>query len=226
MKKLRKLIVLMLAAAMLLCLTGCGAKSELVGKWKAVLAIGPTIAAEIDEGANETATESGYDATTLPSAADYLSDITMAYHLDLKSDGTYKLYIDSDTLKVDLRNAFGEWCVALYINMFQQAGINVNAYGSTDKERVEAIMGSSIEETVDEMLNELDDVFNYEAEGKYTASNGKLCLSAGLDYRPDSSMYYTYTLGSGEFTMSDPLNIDEGMEWAYPMTMSYVGAAD
>lgn len=226
MKKLRKLIVLMLAAAMLLCLAGCGAKSELVGKWKAELAIGTAVAGELDEGVAESAAEYNLDAATLPSAADYLSDVTMAYHLDLKSDGTYKLYIDSDTLMADLSDALCEWCVVLYIDMFQQLGINVNAYGSTDKERVEAIMGSTIEETVGGLLDENVGSLDYDAEGKYTASNGRLCLSAGLDYRPDSSMYYTYTLGSGEFVLDDPLNIDDGVEWAYPMTMSYVGAAD
>ena len=227
MKKLRKIIILVLAAAMVLCLTGCGAKNELLGKWETELAIGRFFADTLDEVVLESAAdELGVNADGLALASDYFGDMTMPYYLELKSDGTYRLYEDTDTVISEMKTATGEWCVAFYIGILEQMGADVTEFGSTDRERVENILGISIDEYVDELYADALDPTAFGAEGKYKAADGKLWLSAGLEYLPDETMYYTYTLNNGKLTLHDDLGIDEGLEWMYPMTLSYVGATD
>ena len=222
MKKLRSILILVLAAAMLLCLTGCGAQNELLGKWEAQIAIGPFFAELIDE-VDDIAYELDISADNLPRPGEFMQSIVMPYYLDINSDGTYKLYTDTSTFVGDMKAAMADWIVALYSQLLVEFDIDGSEYGDNDLAIVEAVYEISVEEMVEEMFEDVLSDEDFYSEGKCKVGDGKLWLSAGLDYLPDETMYYTYTLNNGSLTLYDNLGIDEGMEWMYPMSFKSIG---
>lgn len=227
MKKLRAIVVLVLAAALMLCLTGCGAKSELAGKWKTDINFGDYCSELLDDSVVESLEEElGADMSALRIASDYFGDVKLPYYIDLKSDGTYLMHSDQAALEADLRSATRAWCVDFWLSFLDLVEADKSEYGSTDEEVVETLIGTSIDEYVDSIWSGVFEEDMLDAEGKYKAYDGKLWLSAGLEYLPDESMYYTYTLNDKVLTLHDDLDIDEGLEWMYPMTLEYIGEAD
>ena len=227
MKKLRSVLVIMLAAAMLLCMTACGAKSELVGKWETELDFGEYCSEILDDSiVNGLEAEFGTDMSELRIASNYFGSVGLTYDLVLKSDGTYRMYSDMNKFQRDLKSATADWCVDFWRSFLELVEINPADIGSTDDEIMQYLVGMSVDEYVDSIWEGVFDEDLLGAEGKYKAYNGKLWLSAGLEYLPDESMYYTYTLADKTLTLHDDLGIDEGLEWLYPMVMQYVGAAD
>ena len=215
---MKKFISILLVLAMVLMLGACGGPSEkdaLLGSWKTVLDMTDIFNDSMAAGAGE---EMG------PYLEVQSFDLVMT--LTLNQDDTYSMILDETALestvqaiRADLQAGIEQYLVDSVAAMGVEMSI----------EDILAASGISMEDMMaeiisDEMIDSL--VSDITAEGKFKAKDGKLFLSAGLEYEVDERVYETYTLDGTTLTLVEyisPEGVDELTASLYPMVFEKIG---
>lgn len=208
---MKKLISLVLVAAMLCCvLAGCGNKEAdaLVGTWKADVDMTELMSEKMGADMMEYVT---------------LSDVIFTMVLQFNSDSTFSMTLDEASVETALNGmlqSIKDGTVAMLEDQIVEYGLEMTveemlAASGTDLDTVFADMEAQmnipalIEQTISEAAG----------EGKYDAKDGKLFLSAGLEYLPDPACYEVYTLEGNVLTLMEYVGTDSDgtFDGLYPL---------
>lgn len=209
MKIIKKLSALFLVVVMLFSLAGCSNDSaELVGTWHCKMDILDMLVEQFEAD---------------PSTADFVDHVEMEEFviemvLVFNADGTYTMTIDKESY-IDNLNKMVSECVTGYLydyfaSYFESEGLS----GTVDE--ILAGLGMNMTDLVAESLSEMDlsDMSNaFDQSGNYTASNGKIYRSDGVENLPDPEVYETYTLEGNTLTIHNYFNHGESNSVGYPM---------
>jgi len=210
----KRFLALLLVIAMILSMAGCssGDTKKLVGKWRCEIDMTDYLMETLMEDSQEIAE---YIA---------LDDVVIVYYADFKDNATACMYADEyqiaqtfEHLEDNLVDALGQYMVDLF---YEQTGM----YMTLDE--ILELSGVSEQELrnslgFDQIVQELCD--GLYMEGKYKAENGKLHISAGLDYNIDPAMYETYTLDGNVFTITGCVGSEIPDFNPYPMMFTKIG---
>lgn len=218
MKRMKKIVGLIFALMLAIALTGCATDSEkLVGKWSGKI--------DVTDLVSDSVAESGY--------GDYFEfdDMYIVLNTTFNKDGTYSSEID----EASVQNVVDELISAVEDGMYDMLEAEISASGmDMSVEDLLAFTGLSMDDIIAElkaMLEEEDIVGQMldgsNAEGKYDAKEGKLFLSAGLDYEIDENVYEVYELDGDTLTISESVGSDDESvldmaEDLYPLIMTKV----
>ena len=211
---MKKLISLALVAAMLCCvLAGCGNKEAdaLVGTWKADVDVTELMAEKMGEDMMEYVV---------------LEKLIFTQVLQLNSDGTFSMTLDKASVETALNSmlqSVKDGTVAMLEAQIAEYGMDMTVEemleaSGTDLETVFADLEAQmnipmlLEQTIDEVAG----------EGKFDAKDGKLFLSAGLDYLPDPECYEIYTLEGNVLTLVEYVGTDSNgtFDGLYPLVFN------
>ena len=210
----KKVLAILLVLAMLLALAGCGSgdTEKLVGKWRCEIDMTDFLMEKILEDSGEM--------------AQYfeLNDVVVIYYADFRSDSTVRMYAEEqqvndlfEKLEDRLMDGLALYMVDLF---YEQTGIimtmdEILELSGTNEEDFRDSLG------FDQIAREL--VENLYMEGKYKAEEGKLYISAGLDYNFDPGVYEIYSLDGTVFTISDCVGSEIAAFNPYPMVFHKIG---
>lgn len=206
----RRILAMLLAAALVLSLAGCGGDSDkLVGKWRC----------EIDM------TDYLYDIfmQDTPEMAEYLHmrDVIIVYYAEFHDDATVCMYADEAQLSQAMEDLADDLmdCLCTYTEetLYEQTGLRMTV------EEILEFSGMSLEELRDSLgieavVEEMAD--GLYTEGRYKADDGKLLVSAGLNYDVDPAVYELYTLSGDVLTITGSVGSDPGEFDIYPMVFT------
>lgn len=207
-KVISVIVVLVMAAA----LVGCSnAKSEVLGTWKADVNLAEFINQEM-AAADET-------------VAEYLSvdSFYLTMVLDFKENNTYSISLDEsnldatmDKFKQDVRSGMERYLVDMMADMDLEMTVDeiMEASGTSMEELLEQAF-------TDEMMQQIVD--SAKSEGKFKVKDGKMYLSAGLDYEVDESIYGNYIIDGGKLTLVDYSGEEDEFLGLYPLTFTKAG---
>lgn len=218
MKKRVFATVTVLALALSVLLAGCGDKKaggdgdKLAGTWNCTLELADYLNEEFD----------GEDMGEYL----HLDTFPVTLSFTFKDDATYACAVDSDAFAqaVDgVKSAVKDGVTRYAEDMIAAEGVEVSV------EELFEMMGTSLDDMVESSFSEEDlaDITDeYTFEGKYTAQDGKLCLSDGLEYEVDPASYFSYTLTDTTLTLESATGYtaDEDVFGnLYPVTMTKAG---
>ena len=236
MKSGKKFVALLLALLLMLTLCACGGKkNELLGTWSGSIDMAPSLIDTIDSSL--AVEKSGYD---IPSYGDYLDSLPLRMTLELKEDGTYLQQADAASIQ-EIKDKMFDSTVKYYYDVLpviidtevKKAGMDVDVstvekleeyLGMDFDEIIEQILGTDMESYVQSILAEedFDELFEKE-EGKYKVEDGKLFLSAGLEYNVDPKSYHPYSLKDGVLTLeANTIEVDDTERMLYPISLRLV----
>lgn len=212
MKNLKKVISIALVLMMIVALSGCSnEKAAVLGTWKAEL----NLADYINESmASEDAEIAEYLA---------IDSFCVTMVLTFSDDDTYSVHLDESDMG-DALEQFKQDCRAgleRYLkDMMDEMGLDM-----TIDELMEA-MGMSMDELLDEAFTDemvQDMLDSAKSEGRFKVKDGKLYLSAGLNYDVDESIYGNYTVNGDKLTLLDYTGEEDEFMGLYPVTFTKAG---
>ena len=238
MKTGKRILALALALLMILALSACGGKkNELLGTWTAEADMAPIMVREVDD--NVDLGDQGID---IKSYGDYLGTLPLRITLELHKDGTYAQRVEESSVE-DMKAKVTSATIAYYHDIFRlaivaglrEAGIDADLssdeaiegiLGMSMDEALESTLGSDMESYVQSVMGSTwDDLAdNLKEEGKYKVEDGKLFLSAGLEYDVDPNVYHPYTLQDGVLTVEKIVGGDDdgSTDFLYPLSFRAV----
>lgn len=211
---MKKLISLVLVAAMLCCvLAGCGSKEAdaLVGTWKADVDMTELMAESLGTEVMEFVT---------------LDTVIFSMVLQFNSDGTYAMTLDTASVETALDGILQnvkDGTLAMLEKQIAEYGLEMTveemlAASGTDLDTMMADMEAqmNIPALIQQVISEASN------EGKYDAKDGKLFMSAGLEYLPDPACYEVYTLEGNVLTLVEYVGTDDSssFEGLYPLVFN------
>ena len=174
------------------------------------------------------------------SFGDYMDEFKYVIVSEFKKDGTYKQYVNMESLRTSFNNmktAFKLYMEDMIFEVLKQS-INdedpwahirskkdlENYFGMTYDQIVYEVLGMNLETYVNMALDEsllYDIEAESRSEGRYKAQNGRLHLSASLNTNIDESVYETYTVNGNVVTITGGVNVDnlQNEYVTYPFTM-------
>ena len=172
---------------------------------------------------------------------DYADSFIVPVVLELREDGTYRLYIEEDKLdetfnglKTSVVSFYEDYLLLMLCDTFAENGVeglssweDVERVLTTDKETIIFNgLGMSIPEFVDQLFSqemEANLSATVEREGRYFVEQGKLHLSVNLDSEPKDGDYESFALADDTLVLTDyaGTSLAEGM--VYPMTFQRIG---
>lgn len=239
MKNLKKVAALLLVLALGLTLCACGGKSDVIGTWQGELDASEYVIAGADEEMRNVASSLGL-TSELPSIGDYMGSYCVKYRFVFNEDGTYAMNMDEGSFQETIESyklALTDYCRDVFFIALTDTLVQMGAAGEISSvEDLESLLGVSLDELINEALGmELSDyvsqIFDEEfetlfpkelmnAEGKYKTKDGKLYLSAGLEYNVDPEMYDLYTIEGTTMTIeAGPAAVESDSVWVYPMVL-------
>lgn len=210
MKRIIAITLTLAMAALLLC--GCGNdRTKLEGTWQTEV--------DLSQQVNQM---------ILGEVSEYFdfSNFTITFLLTLNADGTYSLRPEEtsakaafDSLLVRLKDGF----IKFYEAEIAEAGLDMTveellATRNTTMDDLIETLRKTIEE--DGLAAEL--VKANTREGQFDAKDGKLYLSAGLEYGVDENVYDTYTLEGNTLTLTAHVGGNEDTQLIYPQVFQKV----
>lgn len=214
---MKKTISLLLIAVMLCgMLAGCGSKEAdaLVGTWKADV----DMAEALGEYVGDLGELEQYFT---------MDDFTVSMILVFNDDATYSMTLDRNSAEIAINGLIEDMKGAVYAmleDQIAQMGLEM-----TVEEMLEA-SGMDLDALMEQSMAELDmesliDQMVEEAslKGNYDAKDGKLYLSAGLEYKVDTSTYENYTLDGSTLTLTSAVGVlTDSFEGLYPVAFEKV----
>lgn len=212
---MKRILAAILTIVMLAMLCGCGnAAKKLTGTWQTEADLSQQVSQLM---LGEVGDMSEY--------FDF-SGFTIQFLLTLSADGTYNLRPEQasvqaafDALLVNLKDGL----VRFYEDEIAHAGLGmtVEEYLATQNVTMDDLI-----ETLEEHIAQEDLVSNLvEAntrEGQFSATDGKLYLSAGAQFGIDETVYETYTLEGNTLTLTSHVDGDETDTAGYPRVFQKV----
>lgn len=240
MKKGKKTLALLLALVLVLSLTACGGKSDIIGTWQGEIDLSEALIEGADEGSGEV-----IDSMELPMdvdrISDYLEPFTLLFTYVFKEDGTYSIKVDEASLDAEMeeyKQGLASYFRYFFVEMLSQMAVEMGlAEQVSSEEELETILDIDLEEAISEGLGmELSDFVDeivreemgstqeiaalFNSEGKYKTKDGKLLLSAGLEYNVDPEVYDYYSISGTTLTITEgtPSEDDEFVTF-YPLVL-------
>lgn len=162
MKKLQKLLALLLILSLVAALSACGSKTDpLIGTWRGEIDLRDDLVESLDKA---------FEGQGGPSAADYISALTLTLTLEFREDGTYTRSYD---LSKD-KDAFVTGCAAFMRDM-----ISVIVHEEVDDATAASALGMSLEDyamsVLDTMVESMEnDNGTYKNDGKKISWNNEV----------------------------------------------------
>ena len=238
MKTGKRILALAMAILMILALNACGGKkNELLGTWTAEVDMAPIMVKEVDDNV-----DLGDQGIEISSYGEYLGTLPLRITLELNKDGTYTQRVEESSVE-DMKTKVTSATIAYYHDIFRlaivaglkEAGVDADlssdeaiesVLGMSMDEALESTLGSDMESYVESVMGSTwDDLAdNLQEEGKYKVADGKLFLSAGLDYNVDPNVYHPYTLQDGVLTLENIVggDQDDTVNALYPLSFRAV----
>lgn len=202
MKNSRIILALILVATMLFTLAGCGAKDsdQFLGSWEATI----DLADSIQEGLTAANAE----------MAEYIkiSKLEVRAIFTFKEDGTFEITADKDFLTQSMESAKADMKAGLE-KMYQDM-LKENNYDMTVDEFLDS-QGITLDALCDEALGEetVNSVIaDMATQGNFVAKDGKLFMSAGLNYAIDEKSYEVYEISDNQLKLTSHVSEDSDGE--------------
>lgn len=240
MKKEKKTLALLLVLVLVLSMTACGGKSDIIGTWQGEVDLSEAFIEGADDGSEEV-----IDSMDLPmefdSISDYLDEFAPLFVYVFNEDGTYSVRVDEASLSTEIeeykqgletyfRYFFAELLsqMAVEMGLAEQINSEEELESALDIDLEEAIsegLGMELRDFIDELVREemgsIQEIAAlYKSEGKYKTRDGKLLLSAGLEYNVDPEIYDYYSISGTTLTITEgtPSEDDEFVTF-YPLVL-------
>ena len=239
MNRMKKLLALLLVLALGLSLTACGnAKSDIIGTWQGRIDMTDYIVSKGDADIGAVLSDQGVDMP-FDSFGNYLPEFAPVCTYVFREDGTYTFATDEASMQLVLETyqaGVEAYLRYFYAEVLCQTLVELGmAEQVNGVEELEAILGVSLDEVIAEMLGmELHPFVSllfeetiggaeayaarFNSEGKYKAKDGKLWLSAGLEYHVDPEVYEHYSIAGNTLTIEEgTVSQDEELTRLYPL---------
>ena len=211
-RSLSLVLSILLTVALMLSMTGCGEQAKFIGKWEAEI--------DMAEFINDGMAQAGNSDITKYIELDEFEFVAV---MEFDKDGTYKMYIDEDSVKdafEDAKEVFVDGMTDYFEDYIKDMGLGMTV------EEVLAASGTDLEKAADEAYGDdmLDSIIEEtEKEGNFEVKDGKLFLSDGKDKNVDEKVYDTYEITDNELKLLETFGSDEDDANAlYPMTFERV----
>lgn len=229
--RLKKVLSLILAVALLCTLCACGEGSDnrskkekeeptdeetIVGTW--ILEFDGTDAFISGFMKSLTSGLGEEEAEEIASYFDFGEFVT-TYVIEFDEDGTYVVSVDEDALHdqfEDLKEILKDGLFNMYEDVLTEEGIDYTEDELLDV--VDSIVEEMLsEETIDAMI----DGFDWEdLEGQYLLDDGKISFSDDVDTEPDPEEYDTYELDDDTLTLKKcHRDADDEIKDQYPLEL-------
>ena len=224
MNRMKKLLALLLVLALGLSLAACGgAKSDITGTWQGKVDMTEYIVSKLDR-AYEEEFASGDDRVELGSIRDYLGNFAPVYTYVFNEDGSYAVTVDEASLHdqiEEFKTGLEAYSRYIFAELLSKTLVELGMADQVNGvEELEAILGVSLDEVIAEMLGMelhpfvsllLEETIGgaeayasrFNSEGKYKAKDGKLWLSAGLEYHVDPERCDYYSIAGNILTIAE-----------------------
>lgn len=240
MKKEKKTLTLLLVLVLVLSLTACGGKSDIIGTWQGEVDLSEAFIEGAGDGSEEV-----IDSMDLPmefdSISDYLDEFAPLFVYVFNEDGTYSVRVDEASLSTEIeeyKQGLETYFRYFFVELLSQMAVEMGlAEQINSEEELESALDIDLEEAISEGLGmELRDFIDelvreemgsiqeiaalYKSEGKYKTRDGKLLLSAGLEYNVDPEIYDYYSISGTTLTITEgtPSEDDEFVTF-YPLVL-------
>lgn len=240
MKKEKKTLALLLVLVLVLSLTACGGKSDIIGTWQGEVDLSEAFIEGAGDGSEEV-----IDSMDLPmefdSISDYLDEFAPLFVYVFNEDGTYSVRVDEASLDAEMeeyKQGLASYFRYFFVEMLSQMAVEMGlAEQIGSEEELESALDIDLEEAISEGLGmELRDFIDelvreemgsiqeiaalYKSEGKYKTRDGKLLLSAGLEYNVDPEVYDYYSISGTTLTVTEgTTSEDDELAAFYPMVL-------
>lgn len=243
MKKGKKALALLLILTLVLILAACGGKSDIIGTWQGEVDLSEAFIEGADEGSEEVIDSMGL-SMELDRMSDYLEPFTPLFTYVFNEDGTYSVKVDEASLDAEMeeyKQGLEAYFRYFFVEMLSQMAVEMGlAEQVSSEEELESVLDIDLEEAISEGLGmelsafvdelvreemgstqEIAALFN--SEGKYKTQDGKLLLSAGLEYDVDPEIYDYYSISGTTLTITEgtPSEDDELITF-YPLVLEKV----
>lgn len=168
MKKVRKLVISLLALVMVLSMCGCGGKSggDVVGTWSLEYDLSDALAGELGED-----------------YADFNSPLVMKMMFEFNEDGTFRIYTEEESFVANFEKWADEF-VTFSVDMMYDMLKEQQGLEKADADAMfQEAYGKGIEDFMREMVSSQLDAKSLVQEmatsGKYETSGDKLHMSEG-----------------------------------------------
>ena len=220
MKNSRIVLALILVATMLFTLAGCAKESDqLLGSWEAKVDLAGVISdtiSSVDEDMGKYIK---------------INKLEMSVTFTFKEDGTYEVKADKDFLVKSVEAARADMKEGLE-KMYQDILNERNSDMTVDE--MLASQGLTLDDLCDQMLG--DEFVNtmiksMDIKGKFKAKDGKLFMSAGLEYGIDEKAYEVYEISDKQLKLVESVGTDSDDEYGafaddmYPIVFTRVETA-
>lgn len=240
MKKEKKTLALLLVLVLVLSMTACGGKSDIIGTWQGEVDLSEAFIEGAGDGSEEV-----IDSMDLPmefdSISDYLDEFAPLFVYVFNEDGTYSVRVDEASLSTEIeeyKQGLETYFRYFFVELLSQMAVEMGlAEQINSEEELESALDIDLEEAISEGLGmELRDFIDelvreemgsiqeiaalYKSEGKYKTRDGKLLLSAGLEYNVDPEIYDYYSISGTTLTITEgtPSEDDEFVTF-YPLVL-------
>ena len=212
MKRILSLALAVFMAVALLCFSGCSKESDaLIGTWEGDVNYAPLFNQMIQSAAGEGLGEYWT-----------VEDFRLTLVLTFRDDGTYSMTVDEEKLDIAIQQL--KFKLSKGLEAFMQDLIDASGTSQTVEEFM-ASLGVSPDELIDEALGpDIRDQMVKECsfDGNFTAKDGKLYTSAGLEFSIDEDTYEVYEVTQNTLTLMSVVNKDGNSflnEAFYPITL-------
>lgn len=212
MKRIKKIVTMLLACAMLFALAGCGkgdAGKALYGTW--------SMDVDLSEELNRQMGDE---------FADFDGKLVITLKFDFNEDGSFKMYVDSDALKESFAgwmDSFVTFSLDIMYAQFEDMGLTreeadelvQSTYNCTMEEYVRTIMEGSVD--IDAMADEM------QTEGIWEAKGDKLYMSEGD--KIDVNSFDIFEISGDTLTLNLPEGATDDSDipgLSYPYTLKKV----
>lgn len=228
MNRMKKLLALLLVLALGLSLAACGsAKSDIIGTWQGRIDMTEVISGdnynEYDDLFKELISSAGYELE-LNGLSNYMSRFDPLFICVFNEDSSYSITVDEASLRAELEEfkaGLVDYFRYFYAELFSKTLVDLGVVEQVSGvEELEAIMGVSLDEALNECVGMEFSLYlsqtmdknmgspqkimeELNSEGKYKAKDGKLWLSAGLEYNVDPESYDYYSIAGNILTIEE-----------------------
>lgn len=192
MKKVRKLVVSLLALVMVLSMCACGDKggADLVGTWSLEYDLSNALAGEMGD-----------------EYADFNSPLVMKMMFEFNEDGTYRIYTEEDSFVANFNSwadAFVTFSVDMMYDMLkEQQGLEKADADAMFEEVYSMGIEEYMRETVAQSLDAKALASEMATSGKYEISGDKLHMSEG-DAEIDKNAYDVFSVNGDVLKLELP----------------------
>lgn len=152
-----------------------------------------------------------------------LEDLRFTMRITFNEDGTYQVTLDRASVEAAFDSLLEDLEADLISGLESAIGLDISI------EELLEMTGRDLDSLMDEALAmiDMDSLIDKVVDGttfsgNYQLQEGKLFLSAGVEYQPDPGSYVTYSVSGNTLTLSDPGIENSSFAGLYPLVFQKV----